>query len=132
MFRQSEARRKRITSTESEPGKNHHMFRITTDTDAGSIALKLDGKLTEPWTDELDRYWREAGDFQGKAVCVDLTGVTFIDADGKALLVRMYREGATFHVSGCLNSSIVEEILEQGRSDAFGRPASNNHDADRK
>jgi anti-anti-sigma regulatory factor len=108
------------------------MFKITTQTDVGTTALKLDGKLTSPWTEELDRYWRDVPASQRKRMLVDLTGVTFIGAEGKTLLARMYREGVTFHVSGCLNTSIVEDILEQGRSDAFGRPASNNHDADRK
>jgi hypothetical protein len=108
------------------------MLKITTHTDEGTTALKLDGKLTSPWTGELDRYLRDVPAFQRKRMLVDLTGVTFIGAEGKTLLARMYHEGATFHVSGCLNTSIVEDILEQGRSDAFGRQASNNHNADRK
>jgi hypothetical protein len=108
------------------------MFKITTQTDADRIALILDGKLTSPWTDELDRYWRELVSSERKALRIDLTGVTSIGPDGKALLARMANEGATFHVTGCLNTSIVEEILDHGRADASGRPVSHHHHADRK
>jgi len=109
------------------------MFKITTQTDGDdSIALKLDGKLTSPWTDELDRHWRQLVGSERKAVRIDLTGVTFIGSEGKALLARMWNEGATFHVTGCLNTSIVEEILEHGRADASLRPNSLHHHAERK
>lgn len=43
---------------------------------------------------------------------VDLSAVTFIDADGKALLGQMYNEGAEWVAPGCLNKCIVEEIMQ--------------------
>jgi hypothetical protein len=43
---------------------------------------------------------------------VDLSAVTIIDADGKALLAPLYREGAKVVASGCLNQCIVEEIRQ--------------------
>jgi hypothetical protein len=35
-----------------------------------------------------------------------------MDADGKALLGQMYREGTELAASGCLNKCIVEEIMQ--------------------
>jgi len=66
--------------------------------------------------EELDTCWRQmAANSQGGAV-VDLTGVTFVDAKGKALLTRMWQQGARFHAIGCLNACVVEEITKAGHA----------------
>ncbi len=98
------------------------MFKITTKADAGTTALKLEGKLTSLWIEELDRCWREVTGSHQKGVLVDLTGVTFIDPEGKALLAQMWQQGAKFHAAGCLNTCIVEEITKNGRSEKSSRP----------
>jgi anti-anti-sigma regulatory factor len=97
------------------------MLKVTAQITGGTIALHLEGKLTNPWADELNRYWQEVPGFQRKQVLIDLTGVTFIDSDGKTLLTQMWEEGATFRSAGCLNTSIVEEITEKGRADSLDR-----------
>ncbi|MGC4097528.1 MAG: hypothetical protein QM706_10460 [Nitrospira sp.] len=99
------------------------MLKVTAQTTDGTTALHLEGKLTNPWTDELNRYWQDVPGSQRKQVLVDLTGVTFIDSDGKALLTEMWKQGVTFRSRGCLNTSIVEEITEKGRADSFDRKA---------
>jgi anti-anti-sigma regulatory factor len=97
------------------------MLKVTAQITGGTIALHLEGKLANPWADELNRYWQEVPGFQRKQVLIDLTGVTFIDSDGKTLLTQMWEEGATFRSAGCLNTSIVEEITEKGRADSLDR-----------
>ncbi|MGQ0557229.1 MAG: STAS domain-containing protein [Nitrospiraceae bacterium] len=94
------------------------MFKITTQTDAGITTLKLDGKLTSPWIEELDRYWQDMPGSQRKRTLVDLTGVTFIGPEGKTILARMWRQGARFRAAGCLNTSILEEIMGVGRAES--------------
>ena len=91
------------------------MLKVTTQTDAGTMVLKLDGKLTSPWTEELDRCWQDVPGSQRKRMLVDLTGVTFIGSEGKEILARMWRQGATFRAAGCLNTTILEEITEVDR-----------------
>jgi hypothetical protein len=54
---------------------------------------------------------------QGGAV-VDLTGVTFVDAKGKALLTRMWQQGADLRAAGCLTRCIVDEITKAGLADS--------------
>jgi len=89
------------------------MLKITLQNEAGVLAFQLEGKLAGPWVQELERCWRSALDTrQGDPMRVDLSAVTFIDADGKALLARMYREGAELVASGCLNTCIVEELTQ--------------------
>jgi anti-anti-sigma regulatory factor len=99
------------------------MLKISTETDARTTALKLDGKLTSPWTDELDRYWRDVPGSQRNRMLIDLTGVTFIGSEGKAILTRMWRQGAKFRAAGCLNISILEEITEAGREESESHKA---------
>lgn len=89
------------------------MLRITISRDSQEITFALAGRLASPWTDELDRCWREAADARRSSVVVDLTGVTFIAPEGKALLARMWRQGARLYTTGCLNKCIVEQITQQ-------------------
>lgn len=99
------------------------MLKIISKTDAGTVALRLDGKLTTPWTDELDRFWHDIPGSQRKRMLVDLTGVTFIGSEGKAILARMWRQGARFHAAGCLNISVLEEIMGVDREESRSRKA---------
>lgn len=92
------------------------MLKITKSDTAGAVAWKLEGKLTDLWVQELERCWRERGRLHREGLVIDITEVTFIDADGKALLIQMWREGAEFLAAGCLNTSIVEEITATDRS----------------
>ena len=47
---------------------------------------------------------------QQRCVMIDLTGVTFIDPEGKALLAGLWRRGAELRAAGCLTRCVVEEI----------------------
>jgi ABC-type transporter Mla MlaB component len=90
------------------------MLNITISRDDHETTFALAGRLASPWTEELDRCWREAADARRSSVVVDLTGVTFIAPEGKALLARMWRQGAKLHATGCLNECIVEQITREG------------------
>jgi ABC-type transporter Mla MlaB component len=52
---------------------------------------------------------------QQRCSMIDLTGVTFIDADGKALLADLWRQGVDLQASGCLTRCLVEEITGVSR-----------------
>ena len=89
------------------------MLKITMQIAAGVMTFSLEGKLAGPWVKELDLCWRSAaGTQQIYPVRVDLSSVTFIDAEGKDLLSRIYREGAKLVATGCLNKCIVEGIMQ--------------------
>ena len=95
------------------------MLRITEqrESEPGSVVLRLEGRLTGPWVHELSGCWRKVSTNQPQRVMIDLTGVTFIDADGKALLTRLWRQGADLRATGCLTKCVVEEIAGLDRSD---------------
>lgn len=96
------------------------MLKITGQRDASpdSISLILEGRLAGPWVQELNSYWCQMSVNQQSGAVIDLTGVTFIDADGKALLTKLWQQGAELRAAGCLTRCMVEEIMGSGRADS--------------
>ena len=101
------------------------MLKITIHPEAGAARLTLEGRLAGPWVEELDRCWREAASSQQNHLVVDLSGVTFIDPQGKALLTKMWQQGVKLHAVGCLTRCIVEEI---SKSDSYWSSRSSRKD----
>ena len=84
------------------------MLRITRTVGDDSVEfLKLEGKLQGPWVREAhDAYAHFADQMSG--TCLDLSGLTFADGEGAALLRELIRQGA--RVVGC--SSYIAELLQ--------------------
>jgi len=55
---------------------------------------------------------------QQQHVTIDLTGVTFVDTEGKALLRQQWQQGMQLRASGCLTRCVIEDITGTGRCDA--------------
>jgi ABC-type transporter Mla MlaB component len=89
------------------------MLRITVQDMPRAITFQLEGRLTGPWLAELEKCWQDSLSVEGRlTVRVDLTGVTYIDAEGKACLTAMYRGGAELIAKDCLIKAIVAEITQ--------------------
>ena len=88
------------------------MLRITEqrNMEHDSLTVTLEGRLAGQWVKELTRYLGEASVNGSKGTTIDLTGVTFIDAEGKVLLAHLSQQGVRLRASGCLTRSVVEEI----------------------
>ena len=87
------------------------MLRITETAERWILTLRLDGRLAGPWVDQLEQCWRRSRNGERRENArVDLTGVTYINAAGKALLARMHREGVQFIAADCMTTAVVEEI----------------------
>jgi hypothetical protein len=85
------------------------MLRITT---AYVLTFRLEGRLEGPWVTLLANCWRnELARSHGKRPRVDLNGVTFISADGKACLARMHKQGAEFIACDPMTKAMVAEIV---------------------
>ena len=92
------------------------MLKITTHVAADTTRITLEGRLAGPWINELERCWRESKHSTGaQRLIVDLTGVTFVEQEGKTLLTRMYQAGAELLATGCCMRSIVEDAKNQVR-----------------
>ena len=87
------------------------MLKITVEKNSRSTTLRVEGRLSGPWVDELERTWRTVTTATTDCrVAVDLTDVTFVGEEGKKLLEAMYGEGAKLKASGCVTRRLVEEI----------------------
>jgi len=86
------------------------MLRITSEKDRDSVRLTLEGSLTGPWVNELEHEWRTIQPAGAIPVVVDLTGVTFVGEEGKAVLKQLWRDGAQFIATGCCIGHLIEEI----------------------
>jgi ABC-type transporter Mla MlaB component len=84
------------------------MLRITRMVGNDSVdTLKLEGKLQGPWVLEANDAHALAAS-EASRTCLDLSGLTFADAEGADLLRELIRSGA--HVVGC--SSYIAELLQ--------------------
>ena len=98
------------------------MLRITAGEKPRVLSFRLEGRLGGPWVEELEQCWRGMVARAGTpALRVDLKGVTFVDARGKAQLTAMHRQGAEFIADDCLTRAIVSEIVEDGIAGAIPR-----------
>ena len=87
------------------------MLRITTDKNAQALTLRLEGRLEGPWVAVLAQCWSDALlQSNPHRLRVDLNGVTFVDAQGKARLAEMYAQGAEFLGEQLETKAIVAEI----------------------
>ncbi len=87
------------------------MLRITTGQASGKPSLTVEGKLAGPWVAALEQSWNDLRNTSpGQNLSVNLCGVSFIDAAGKALLKQIHQQGGKLVAEGCLNQAIVREI----------------------
>lgn len=99
-------------------GKVGSMLRITTEKKRGKTVLSVEGRLTGAWVETLANCWRTR--VPEEKFSVDLCGVSFIDAAGKALLKEIHEQGGKLIAEGCLNQAIVQEIEGRERNSKGG------------
>lgn len=94
------------------------MLRITAEDNPRVLTFRLEGRLEGPWVHELEQCWRSLlNGASPPTICVDLSGVTYIDAAGKARLVEMHEQGANFIASDCVMKAVVAEIAGDSRTE---------------
>ena len=96
------------------------MLRITVHDEPGSLTFQLEGRLAGPWVRVLEECWQSALARPRKPILrVDLTGVTAIDAAGRAQLAAMHREGVEFVAADCLTKAVVAELIDENTRRQF-------------
>jgi anti-anti-sigma regulatory factor len=89
------------------------MLRITVHDNPESVTFQLEGRLAGACVREVEECrQRMLAGRRRPAVRFDLTGVTFIDAAGKAYLAAMHHQGADFVAIDCLTKAVVAEITK--------------------
>ena len=92
------------------------MLRIYVHDEMPLTSFVLEGKLVGPWVTELEKCWLSAlVSNTSRTMLVDLTDVSFIDAEGRALLARMRQKGVRLLSTGILINAFVDEINTEQR-----------------
>src|SRR5690348_5865564 len=77
-----------------------------------AFRFELAGDLDDEGARRLDQDWRTASSVIGdRALIVDMTFVTSVDKEGRALLVRWHREGALLIANSKASQALAESIL---------------------
>jgi hypothetical protein len=80
--------------------------------------LLIEGKLIGPWAAEFARVWRQAmADLDGRALVIDVKGLTAITEDGENVLLELMKEGASFRSSGVFTKQVLKRMARQIRRD---------------
>jgi anti-anti-sigma regulatory factor len=91
------------------------MLKITLHRNERAVRMTLEGKLAGAWVDEAREAWKSLPGPKAGSIVVDLSGIDYVDAAGKNLLVTMWRQGAKLKATGCCTKFIIEEITRGGR-----------------
>jgi outer membrane protein TolC len=90
------------------------MLRVTTDRKPGKVILNVEGRLAGPSVGTLEQCWRELrAASPDEKFCINLRGVSFIDAAGRVLLKEIHSQGGRLLAEGCHNQAIVHEIVQK-------------------
>ena len=80
--------------------------------------LLIEGKLIGPWAREPARVWRQAtADLNGRALIIDVKGLTAITEDGENVLLELMKEGASFRSSGVFTKHVLKRLACKIRRD---------------
>ena len=92
------------------------MLRISVHEDSEPMAVLLEGKLSGDWVRELRDEWTRLRSLRrDQIMVVILTGVSFVDAEGRRLLAEIYSAGCVLTGTGLFARDLIEKI-ENSRS----------------
>jgi len=92
------------------------MLKISISESETKRQLVLEGKLIEPWTNELKNVGQKAaGDNDHRELIIDLRSVTAISADGERVLLSLMDQGARFRACGVFMRQVVKNLSRQLR-----------------
>ncbi len=87
------------------------MLKITTEPGTDGIRLKLEGDLAGTGVQVLEDFWLTTRpSFAGRAVCLDLSGLSRVDDAGRYLLALIRRTGARMVFTGVEMKELVDSI----------------------
>ncbi len=98
------------------------MLKVTVFSGGAECRITVAGTLFSPWASELEPAWERAQQTaSGKKIAVDLSGITFIDSNGKAVLTNVIGQGTKLVATGIYNQHIVEELKSRARAAGAAR-----------
>jgi len=90
-------------------------LRITINDGPEAVTLKLEGRISGPWANELGEQCRTLSG-QSKNVVVDLRGVTHVDGAGREILADIHKKtGARFLADTPMTQYFAEQACQGGK-----------------
>jgi ABC-type transporter Mla MlaB component len=87
------------------------MLKITTADTRSTRTLVVEGKLVEPWVEELEKAWHDSRKAcQQRTLVIDLKDVTAINQNGENVLFEMMSEGAKCTNGGVLTKHTLRQL----------------------
>jgi anti-anti-sigma regulatory factor len=90
--------------------------RISTQENREQITFKVEGRIVGDWATELERFWKSLEpSLDAKKLCLDISGVTYIDALGKKILREIFAStGAEILADSPLTKQFANEARRNG------------------
>ena len=93
------------------------MRKVTVLSGGTECRMRLQRRLFSPWASELESAGESAQQAaSGKTIVVDISGMTFIDSNGKAIRMDMIGQRAKLVARGVHNEHIVEKLKSKART----------------
>jgi hypothetical protein len=90
------------------------MFKISIVDSRTQRRLVVEGKLSEPWVDELRTTWKNASrDLDGRKVVIDLSSLTIISREGEDAIFDLMKQGAKFSCAGILTRHVLKSLARR-------------------
>ena len=92
------------------------MFKISIVDTPAQRRLVVEGKLSEPWVDELRTTWKNASrDLGGRKLVIDLNSLTVISREGEDAIFHLMQQGAKFSCAGILTRHLLKRLARRCR-----------------
>jgi ABC-type transporter Mla MlaB component len=93
------------------------MLKVTVFSGGAECRITVERTLFSPWASELESAWEPAQQAaSGKTIAVDISGMTIIDSNGKAIRIDMIGQRAKLVARGVHNEHIVEKLKSKART----------------
>ncbi len=90
------------------------MFKISIVDTRTQRTLVVEGKLSEPWVEELRTTWRSASrDLGGRKVVIDLSSLTVLSREGEDAIFDLMKQGAKFSCAGILTRYVLKGLARR-------------------
>ena len=94
------------------------MFKISIIDTPAQRRLVVEGKLSEPWVDELRTTWRNASrDLEHRKLVIDLSNLTVISSEGENAIFDLMKQGTKFSCCGVLTRHVLKRLAQRCRCD---------------
>ena len=92
------------------------MFKISIVDTRSQRKLVVEGKLREPWIEELRATWRNASrDLDGRKLVIYLNSLTVISREGEDAIFDLMKQGARFSSGGICTRYVLSRLAQRCR-----------------